>query len=89
VARWKQLELPAELLPQVRGAAPPATLQARAEIVRLKNQGLGPAAIAAQLNAQRIPTASGRGQWWPDTVRRHVHPGPWADYMRRYRVRHR
>jgi hypothetical protein len=89
VSRWTQLELPAELLPQVRGAAPAAGIHARAEIIRLKAEGLGPAAIAARLNAGQVPTPSGRGQWWPDSVRRHVDPGPWADYIRRYRQRQR
>jgi hypothetical protein len=73
--------MPAELLPK----AP--VVQARAEIVRLQAQGYRPSEIARSLNARQVPTPSGRGQWWPDSVRRHVDPGPWADYIRRYRQR--
>lgn len=80
----EQLQLPAEFL---TGCVAPAstTLQARAEIVRLQAQGYGLAQIARSLNTRQVSTPSGRGQWWPDTVRRHVDPGPWAAYIRRYR----
>lgn len=68
---------------------PPAPVAARPEIVRLQAAGYGATAIARSLNRRQIPTPSGRGQWWPDTVRRHVDPGPWRDYIRRYRSQHR
>lgn len=69
---------------------PPAgQVQARPEIVRLQAQGYGPTAIARSLNRRRIPTPSGRGRWHPETVQRHVNPGPWADTMRRYRAARR
>lgn len=89
--RWEQLSLPNGLLPrprvQARGAAPP--IQARAEIVRLRDAGYGLTEIANTLNARAVPTPSGRGRWWPDSVRRHVDPGPWAEYIRRYRLTRR
>lgn len=84
----EQLQLPAEYLTGWI-PAPSTTLQARAEIIRLQAQGYGLATIARSLNARGVATPSGRGQWWPDSVRRHVNPGPWADYIRRYRMTHR
>lgn len=71
-------------------AAP--VIQARAEIVRLKAAGYGHAEIARSLNRRSIPTPSGRGQWWPDTVRRHTDPlarARWNATMRRYRATRR
>jgi Recombinase len=62
-------------------------MEARAEIARLKAEGYGPTAIARSLNARRVPTASGRGMWYPDTVRRSLEPAKWAAYIRRYRAR--
>jgi hypothetical protein len=64
-----------------------STIEARAEIVRLRAGGLGATAIAQSLNRRAVPTPTGRGRWWPETVKRHVDPGPWRDYMRRYRIR--
>lgn len=81
----EQLQLPAEYLAGWTRPAP-TNLQARAEIVRLQAEGYGLAKIARSLNTRQVPTPSGRGQWWPDTVRRHVDPGPWAAYIRRYRA---
>lgn len=63
----------------------PARVDARAEIVRLRAEGYGPTTIARSLNARGVSTPTGRGVWWPATVRRHVDPGPWAAYVRRYR----
>ena len=66
---------------------PPVTqIAAVPEIIRLRAQGLGPTAIARSLNRRRVQTPSGRGRWHPDTVKRHLDPGPWRDYMRRYRA---
>jgi hypothetical protein len=73
-----------------RVTVPPAPgVTARPEIVRLRAQGYGHTEIARHLNSLGVPTPSGRGQWWPDTVRRHVDPGPWRDYIRHYRRQHR
>jgi hypothetical protein len=80
----EQLQLPAEYL---TGWSPPANLEARAEISRLLAAGYGHTSIARSLNARAVPTPTGRGQWWPASVRRHVEPGPWAAYVRRYRAR--
>lgn len=61
-------------------------VDARAEIVRLRAEGYGYTAVARSLNARGVSTPTGRGQWWPASVLRHVDPAPWADYMRtRYR----
>lgn len=61
-------------------------VEARAEIVRLKAQGYGPTAIARSLNARGVATPTGRGYWHPATVTRHLHPIPWANYVRQYRA---
>ena len=64
-------------------------IEARAEIARLSAEGYGASTIARSLNARGIPTPTGRGQWWPETVRRHHDPQAWAAYIRRYRHRRR
>lgn len=87
VATWHQPTLPDELLPRLTPAPP--GIVARAEITRLQREGVSLNGIARSLNGRGIPTPSGRGQWWPDSVKRHVDPGPWADYIRRYRARQR
>jgi len=89
--RWEQLPLPDEYLPlpRVTAVGRQASIQARAEIVRLRGEGYGLTEVARSLNARGIPTPSGRGHWWPDSVRRHVEPGPWAEYVRRYRAARR
>ena len=63
------------------------TVEARAEIVRLQAAGYGYTTIANSLNRRGVPTPSGRGRWHPETVKRHLDPGPWRDYIRRYRAR--
>jgi hypothetical protein len=73
---------------EICGCVPPATVEAKAEILRLRAAGFGHSEIARTLNARAIPTPTGRGQWWPDTVKRHVNPGPWRAYIRRYRSTH-
>jgi hypothetical protein len=60
---------------------------ARGEIARLRAAGLGWKAIARDLNDRQVPTPSGRGRWWPESVRRHYEPGAWSAYMRAYRQR--
>jgi hypothetical protein len=62
-------------------------IEARPTIAALRAEGLGPTAIARTLNTQGISTPSGRGRWYPETVLRHVDPGPWNAYMREYRRR--
>jgi hypothetical protein len=62
------------------------TIEARAEIARLHADGHGPTAIARSLNARGIPTPTGRGRWYPETVQRHHDPAAWREYMRRYRA---
>lgn len=62
---------------------------ARPIILRLHADGLGPTSIARHLNATGVPTPSGRGRWWPETVVRHRDPATWAAYMRAYRARMR
>ena len=74
---------------QIRFDPIPPQIAAVPEIMRLQAQGLGPTAIARSLNRRRIPTPSGHGRWHPDTVKRHIDPGPWRDYMRRYRANRR
>jgi hypothetical protein len=66
----------------------PGGIRADAEIGRLRAAGYGTTAIARSLNSRGIPTPSGRGQWWPDTVRRHADPiarARWAHYVAGYR----
>lgn len=62
-------------------------IAARAEIVRLQAGGYGPTEIARTLNVRGVPTPTGRGIWWPETVKRHVDGAAWAAYMRSYRGR--
>jgi len=61
--------------------------EVRPTIAALRAEGLGPTAIARRLNARGISTPSGRGQWHPQTVLRHMDPAPWNAYMRQYRRR--
>lgn len=63
-------------------------VDARAEIVRLQAQGFTAGEISNRLNARKVPTSSGRGQWWPGTVRRAIDPVSWRNYIRRYRLTH-
>lgn len=90
----EQLRLPAELVGDLCGCQPAnaRTVNARAEIGRLRASGLGAAEIARSLNRRGVATPSGRGSWWPETVRRHADPrvaAQWRDYMARYRARRR
>lgn len=88
----EQLRLPDELLGDLCGCQPAnaQTINARAEIARLRASGTSTAGIARSLNARGVPTPSGRGRWWPETVLRHgdmMRRQQWAAYMARYRVR--
>jgi DNA invertase Pin-like site-specific DNA recombinase len=52
------------------GARRPSTAVAvRRRIARHRRNGLSYGAIAARLNADRVPTTQGGAQWWPMTVR--------------------
>jgi hypothetical protein len=86
----EQLRLPTELVgDMVCGCTgPPPRIQARAEIVRLQAAGYNATAIARSLNRRAVPTPSGRGRWWPETVKRHVNPEPWRRYIAQYRASH-
>lgn len=83
----EQLQLPPEFL---QGwTAPAHRIEARAEIVRLRAAGHGKKLIARTLNANGVPTPSGRGSWHPSTVRHFEDPSGWAAYMRRYKAAQR
>ena len=51
------------------GRPPGLTLEVRRRIVRERQEGRTLAAIAADLNAERVPTAQGGARWWPSTVK--------------------
>jgi len=54
----------------------------------LAARGYGRHTIAAVLNARQVPTASGRGQWWPSTVAAVLDRGAYRrTYQRAYRAR--
>lgn len=72
----------------LRLTGPATRLDARAEIARMRAAGYGPTVIARTLNARGVATPTGRGVWWPETVKRHVDErARWAEYMRGYRRR--
>lgn len=73
----------------LRLTGPAPTVQARPQIVELRAAGQSWSSVARTLNARGVPTPTGRGMWWPESVRRHVDPAPWRDYIRRYRIRTR
>ena len=83
--------MPTELVGDLAG--PPANarqINAVAEIVRLRAAGYGATAVARSLNSRGVPTPTGRGQWWPETVRRHADPTVrlrWNRYIADYRAR--
>lgn len=85
----EQLRLPAELVAPLTNAGRPG-VNAAAEIHRMWAAGYGDAVVARSLNARSVPTPSGRGRWWPETVRRHADPvarARWNAYIHRYRHR--
>ena len=65
----------------------PADDRARATAARLRAAGYGRRVIARRLNADNVPTASGKGQWHPASVARLEDPSGWAGYIRSYRRR--
>jgi len=88
----EQLRLPTEFVGDLCGCQPvnAQSVNARAEIVRLRASGLGPSEVARSLNRRGVPTPTGRGRWWPETVKRHadpVHAARWRLYIADYRAR--
>jgi hypothetical protein len=88
----EQLRLPDDLIGDLCDCQPANARQvnARAEISRLRAAGYGAAETARSLNARGVPTPTGRGKWWPETVRRHADPAvtlAWRRYMADYRSR--
>lgn len=90
----EQLRLPVESTGDLCGCQPAnaRTINARAEIVRLRAAGLGAAETARSLNRRGIATPTGRGRWHPETVRRHAEELVrlrYNAYQREYKARHR
>lgn len=88
----EQLRLPDVLVGDLCGCQPAnaRSVNARAEISRLRAAGYGAAETARSLNRRGVPTPSGRGRWHPETVRRHADPAvaaQWREYIRGYRAR--
>jgi hypothetical protein len=74
----------------VHAARPaPSVTAARPVIGQLRAAGLGWSSVARRLNATGVPTPSGRGRWYSETVMRHADPERHAAYMRDYRARRR
>lgn len=88
-----QLRLPATLTAGLIRAVPPAPsgppVAARPVIGQLRAAGYGWSTIARQLNTGGVPTPTGRGRWYPETVMRHLDPERHAAYMRDYRAKRR
>lgn len=87
----QQLRLPGELWRGMIRAAPPVPASGgathpRVVIAQLREAGLSWNAVARTLNRQGVPTPSGRGSWYGETVNRHANPHAHAAYMRDYRV---
>lgn len=64
---------------------------AKEQIGELRERGYSYTDIARSLNQRRVPTPSGRGQWWRDSVQRHydAHSAEkWKMSVRRYRQTH-
>jgi Recombinase len=57
------------------------------EIRRMSAAGYGRPTIAATLNRRGVPTASGRGRWWPETVHAVLDDNAYRrQYQRQYRA---
>jgi hypothetical protein len=54
----------------------------RQELRALNAAGVGHYTLAGALNAQQIPTPSGRGFWHGASVRQYTEPERWAAYQR-------
>jgi hypothetical protein len=68
-----------------------AVNEATTELVdQLHQSGYSRHTIAGILNARQIPTATGRGRWWPATVAAVLDRGEYRrTYMRAYRAQSR
>lgn len=65
----------------------PVPADVAAEVHDLAARGYGSHTIAAILNNRRVPTASGRGQWWTASVAAILDGGEYRrTYMRAYRA---
>ncbi len=71
--------------PPIIGRPLPPPIIADVDIARLRADGHGVTAIARWLNDNGVPTASGRGLWYPETVHRRLHRARHAAYMRDWR----
>jgi hypothetical protein len=86
----EQLRLPADLMPapvDLCGCHPSASPDVL--IAAMAARGLRASAIAHRLNVAGVPTGSGRGRWYGETVQRRVDRAGWNAYMRAYRARQR
>jgi hypothetical protein len=63
--------------------------EARLRIRELRARGEGWRTVARTLNAEGVPTPSGRGQWHDTTAAHHHEPERWSAYMGAYRARPR
>ncbi len=58
----------------VLGRPPVVTPALRTRLRRMRGRGMSFAKIAAKLNADAVPTASGSGRWYPATVQKLLRP---------------
>lgn len=65
-----------------------AMVDARARIAQLRDAGHGWAGVAELLNAEGVPTPSGRGRWHKSTAEHYANPERWAAEQARRRARH-
>jgi hypothetical protein len=63
------------------------TTDARARIRELRDRGEGWRTVARTLNAEGVPTPSGRGEWHDTAAKHHAEPSSWNAYMAAYRRR--
>ena len=65
----------------------PAGVDTRERIAQLRDAGHGWAGVAELLNAEGVPTPSGRGRWHKSTVEHYANPERWAQEQARRRAR--
>ena len=83
---WVQLQLTIETS---TSTGPPPSDDPRTLIRTMAAMGYTDHAIARRLNADAVPTITGRGVWHHQQVTRVRDPAGWAAYMRAYRARRR